>query len=456
MNHTADISDSIYSADRAASFNLITAEMGYGHIRAVYPLRFLSADGTIRLANRMESSSLRERFDWKRMQNAYEFISRARNFPAVGFLFSALMDAVLFIPDYYPVKERKRPTIQSWLHEQLLKQGLCNGVLEYLNVTGRPLLTSFYSPAIVADMAGHDRIYCIICDTDLSRVWVPKKPERTRIVYFAPGTMAVKRLQSYGVPRENIVLTGFPLPLELLGDRSLNVLRRNLIRRLVNLDPNRFFMNLYGQGVETFIGRDTIQDIHKAAPEGKLTITYAVGGAGAQQETGKLIVESLAGMIETSEVCINLVAGTRSSLNDYFQQVRQSVNDPDKNISVIYAEDINEYLEKFNDCLHSTDILWTKPSELSFYSALGLPIIVSPPIGPQEKYNQRWLRDSGVGFKQKDPRYTGQWLFELLGKGRLAEAAWLGFLKGRKYGTYNIMDYLANGKLPASNDPLAR
>jgi len=81
---------------------------------------------------------------------------------------------------------------------------------------------------------------------------------------------------------------------------------------------------------------------------------------------------------------------------------------------------------------------------------------MTPAIGPQEKCNQRWLREIGAGFKQQNPEITDQWLFDLIHKGRIAEAAWNGFLKARKYGTYNILDFLENGTFTASNDPLRR
>ena len=31
--------------------------------------------------------------------------------------------------------------------------------------------------------------------------------------------------------------------------------------------------------------------------------------------------------------------------------------------------------------LRETDVLWTKPSELCFYPALGIPLIMSAPLG---------------------------------------------------------------------------
>ena len=53
-------------------------------------------------------------------------------------------------------------------------------------------------------------------------------------------------------------------------------------------------------------------------------------------------------------------------------------------IRILYNQDKNEYFRQFNELLHDTDILWTKPSEMSFYCGLGLPIIIAPPIGPHE------------------------------------------------------------------------
>jgi hypothetical protein len=81
---------------------------------------------------------------------------------------------------------------------------------------------------------------------------------------------------------------------------------------------------------------------------------------------------------------------------------------------------------------------------------------MTPAIGPQEKANSRWLREIGAGIKQQNTEFTDQWLFDLLSKGRLAEAAWNGFLKARKYGTYNILDFLETGTFVSSNNPLKR
>jgi hypothetical protein len=261
---------------------------------------------------------------------------------------------------------------------------------------------------------------------------------------------------SYGVNERNILLTGFPLPLELLGDRSLNILRKNLQRRLRVLDPEGAFNNLFSHSINAFLKNEEnlseVNDFQKTP----LTITYAVGGAGAQKEIGRHIMLSLKKEINEGRVRLNLIAGTRKDLRDYFEKSKFEIVADNINVNILWAGSNDSYFNLFNETLHGTDILWTKPSELSFYCALGIPIIMTPAIGPQEKCNRRWLREIGAGIKQQNPEYTNQWLFDLLRKGRLAEAAWNGFLKGRKFGTYNIIDFLETGTFAASNNPLRR
>lgn len=435
---------------------LVSADMGYGHQRAIYPLKHLAYGGKILNANTSSSSTMKERRLWKDMLRSYEFMSRAGKLPIIGGLITSMLDSLLYIPSFYPLKDRSNSTIQVRYLKKYLMRGLCNGMLREMSSANLPLLTSFYSSAIAADLAGHNPVYCIICDTDLSRVWVAEQAAESHITYFAPGAVSAQRLTSYGVPEKNILLTGFPLPLELLGNRNLDILKRNLIRRLAKLDPEGKFNNLYRHSVNAFLyGKETISNNEKE-DNAPLTITFAVGGAGAQKEIGKQISINLAERIRNNQIRLNLVAGTRKELKVYFEQVKNEIPGAGQNIRVIWEEDNESYFKSFNECLQTTDILWTKPSELSFYCALGIPILMTPSIGPQEKCNRKWLREIGAGIKQNNPEFTDQWLFELLRKGRLAESAWNGFLKARKYGTYNIKDFLETGAFVASNDPLKR
>jgi len=438
------------------SFWLVSADMGYGHQRAIYPLKPLAKGDHIINANTSPNASARERRQWKKMLLTYEFMSRAGKLPLIGNSITRILDSLLYIPKYYPKKDRSQPTLQVKYLRRSIENGLCNGIVQQISRPMLPMITSFYSSAIAAEMAGHQYVFCIICDTDINRVWASEIAIDSKIIYFASGTVSAQRLLSYGVPEKNIILTGFPLPLDLLGDRTLDTLKNNLNRRLKNLDPNEQFYSLYRHSVVAFLQNEESYFTDSVTRKKSITITYAVGGAGAQKEIGKQIVESLAKKIKKNKVKINLVAGTRTEVRDYFIAVKKAYADNNDNVRIIWANSNERYFDIFNQCMQTTDVLWTKPSELSFYCALGIPIIMTPAIGPQEKCNRRWLREIGAGFKQKNPKHTNQWLFDMLKKGRLAEAAWNGFLKGRKYGTYNILDFLETGTFNSSNDPLKR
>ncbi|MEK7164541.1 MAG: hypothetical protein AAB779_01200 [Patescibacteria group bacterium] len=110
----------------------------------------------------------------------------------------------------------------------------------------------------------------------------------------------------------------------------------------------------------------------------------------------------------------------------------------DLGVKLIYADTKEDYFHKFNVALRETDILWTKPSELSFYSALGLPIIIAPPIGSQEFFNKYWLEVIGAGIPQEMPMYAHEWLMDYLQNGWLAEAALQGYLEAPRKGVENI------------------
>lgn len=430
---------------------IVSADMGYGHQRAVYPLKEIAEEGIITSGSSEEVSKAEKKL-WKRLLNAYEFFSRAKGFPVIGSPLFSMLDTLMHIPSFYPLRNLSKTTFQVNLLESTIEKGLCNGMLEKIATKMLPLITSFYAPAIAADKKGYHKIYCIICDADINRVWVAKHPWESRIEYFAPCGKAAQRLKAYGVPDERIHVTGFPLPEELLGGKDLPILKRNLAQRLFYLDPNGKFWARHGRSVEHFLGKENI--IFRN--ERKLTITYAVGGAGAQKEIGGKIANSLKEKIRANKVKLNLVTGIRKEVYDYFKTVKKDVDPESSSVEVIHAESLHEYFELFNKALHTTDILWTKPSELSFYSALGLPIIMSPVIGSQEKFNRKWLREIQAGIKQINPEYTDQWLNDMLQSGLLAEAAWDGFLKARKLGTYKIKQVLKNGYLEKSNDPVMR
>jgi len=430
---------------------VVSADMGYGHQRAVYPLKNIAEDGIITVGSSGAISKAEQKL-WKRLLNAYELFSRAKGIPVIGPPFFSMLDSLMRIPSFYPMRNLSNTTFQVNFLESLIEKGLCTGMLEKTETKNLPVVTSFYASAIAADKKGFNKVFCIICDADINRAWVAKDPWESKIEYFAPCGKAAQRLKAYGVPDERIHLTGFPLPMELLGDENLSVLKKDLAQRLFYLDPKRKFWARHGRNVEYFLGKENC--VFKN--DRKLTITYAVGGAGAQKEIGEKIASSLKEKIRAGEIKLNLIAGIRKEVNEYFQSIKKDVSPDGENIKIIYAETLHEYFESFNKALHETDILWTKPSELSFYCALGIPIVMSPIIGSQEKFNRKWLHEIQAAMKQEKPEYTDQWLYDLLNRGTLAESAWDGFLKARKLGTFKIHQVLEIGYLEKVTDPVLR
>ena len=158
--------------------------------------------------------------------------------------------------------------------------------------------------------------------------------------------------------------------------------------------------------------------------------------------------------LRKNDIRLNLVAGTKSDVRDYFLQIKNEIGSDA--VTVIYASTLHEYFQLFNSAMRTTDILWTKPSELSFYCGLGIPIIMTPAIGSQERFNRQWLHEIHAGMRQENPEFTDQWLFDLIHKGLIAEMAWAGFLRARKLGTQKIFEVLETGTMNNSNSPLER
>ncbi|MBI5071866.1 hypothetical protein HZB93_03180, partial [Candidatus Falkowbacteria bacterium] len=154
---------------------------------------------------------------------------------------------------------------------------------------------------------------------------------------------------------------------------------------------------------------------------------------------------NLAQKIKAKKIKIILVAGIRNEVNQYFKRCIRHCglgNQLGKNIKIIFGESTEDYFRRFNRALRETDVLWTKPSELSFYTALGLPIIISEPIGSQEDFNKKWLITIGSGIDPEDVKYVDQWFFDWINSGWFARAAMQGFMEGGKYGAYNIEKFI--------------
>jgi hypothetical protein len=423
---------------------VVSVDMGYGHQRAAYPLKDIAYDHII-TANSDKLLSDHEVRIWHRYRTFYEGISRLNSIPLVGKFIFDIYDKLQSIGDMYPLKDMSKPNLQVIYCQYLVRQKkLNNSMMTFMKSTGLPLVSTFFFPAMAAEYAGVKHIYCVVTDADINRVWVGPKPKKSRIIYLAPTESVVKRLIQYGVRREMIILTGFPIPKENIGGKDMRILKKDLGNRLPNLDPKKRYPKFYNKLAKEVLGKN-----YKSRSNHRLTITYSVGGAGAQNEIGYKILKSLRNRILDGSVKINIAIGTRLDVSEYFREkvielgLQKHLG---KGVTLLFAWNKYIYFRNFNLALRTTDILWTKPSELTFYAGLGIPIIISPPIGSHEYRNQHWLVDMGAGIVQDNPEYAHQWLFDLIESGRLAHAAMQGFIEAPKLGAYNIEKIVLSGR----------
>ncbi|MFA6536813.1 MAG: hypothetical protein WCT18_00250 [Patescibacteria group bacterium] len=417
---------------------IIAVDMGYGHQRAAYPLKILAGDKKIINANKYAGIPANDKKIWNQSREAYEFFSRFKKIPILGELAWDLFDKFQTIEPFYPKRDLTDPTIQLKSTYSLIKNKRWGEhLIKKLAQKPLPIICTFFIPAFMAEVFHYPgEIYCLATDTDISRAWAPLNPSSSRIKYLAPNHRVKERLKLYGIKEQNIFVTGFPLPQELVGKKE-SITKKDLGQRLFNLDPQQTYLKKYQETIIRHIGA-------KNFPKKKhhpLTLMFAVGGAAAQKELGIEIAKSLKDKIKENKIRLVLVAGIHNDVSVYFREelkeigLAQQIN---KNIEIISSPTKEDYFRKFNQMLHQTDILWTKPSELSFYTALGLPIIMSEPIGSQELFNRKWLRTVGSAVNQENPRYTNEWLFDWLDSGWFAEAAMQGFLEATTTGTKNI------------------
>jgi hypothetical protein len=429
---------------------VVAVEMGYGHMRAAVSLAEALHEPLL-LVDRAPLADAEEQKLWQRIRNAYELTSRLSSLPLVGAPLKWVLDEITSIPHLHPHRDLSAPTHGTITLDRLIRRKLGRGLVTELRRTGRPLLTTFYSPAVLADRAGVEEVYCVVTDTDVNRIWAPIDARRTRIRYLVPTHRAAKRLRAYGVPHDRITFTGFPLPHDLVGGPELPALTRNLAGRIVRLDPDGEFRREYPEELAHFLG-PLPPDQERLPP----LVTFAVGGAGAQAELARQFLASMRRDLEEGRLRLALVAGVKEKVKHRFEEALHEARLEGalgNGVEILYARELGDYFAAMNALLGRTDVLWTKPSEMCFYAALGIPLVCGSPVGVHERFNRRWVREAGAGVKQRDPRFAAEWLGDMFSEGTLAAAAWAGFMRLPKFGLYRILEAVG---APAPGSSLAR
>ncbi|MFA6252491.1 MAG: hypothetical protein WCX74_03765 [Candidatus Paceibacterota bacterium] len=422
---------------------IVSIDMGYGHQRTAYALKSIALRNKIINANNYTGMPESDKMFWDQSQSFYEFVSRFKKVPVLGSILFSIFDATQAVGDFYTDKNLTGASFTQRGIYPLFDKGWGSDFIKSLGDSCKgkdvPFVSTFFTTAFMAEHFDYPgEIFCVVCDTDISRSWAPMESSKTRIRYFAPTERVYDRLKMYGVPEKNIFLTGYPLPMENIGSEKMEILRSDLKTRILNLDPNKIYQRKYGVVVEKNLG--TLP----AKSSRPLTIVFAVGGAGAQKEYGIEIIKAFAKEIREKKMKIVLVAGTRKEVKWYFEKELLANNLDDlKGVEIVYEPTFEEYYNRFNSVLRRADLLWTKPSELSFYASLALPIIIAPTIGSHENINKQWLLDSGFGIEQKDIRYVKTWLMDEINEGHLAKIAMQGFVEGTQLGVLKIKEVIA-------------
>ena len=386
--------------------------MGYGHLRAAWPLAEQLGVPVSR-ADLAPYAGASERIAWKTIKRLYERLSRMSQNRVPGHPFLLLLDRLTAINALTPSGGARRPDRAVRLLAGLIGIGFGETMSGALDRTGASLLTTFYAPALAADRQSSSKIFCVVTDSDIHRVWAPANGTESRIHYLVPTPATANRLVSYGVQKNRIECTGFPLPPRLTANAV-----KALDRRLGGLDGGR------------------------AAPP---RITLAIGGAGAQAGRARELLYELGEHLRAGELRLALVAGLRHRLARRFRRwIEAELGSSCDAVEVLEAEDFGALYSRFNELLERTDVLWTKPSELSFYAALGLPMILDDPVGAHEHANAHWLLEAGAALNRPASGEAGSEISSWLADGTLARCARRGYESLPRGGTEAIADFVFN------------
>ncbi len=433
---------------------VVAVSMGFGHQRTAHPLRGLSPTGAVINANDYDGMPPEDRARWEQSRRFYEYVSNIEHLPYIGKLLFGVFDLFQRIIRFYPRQNSVRPTLQLRQNFSLFRRGFGKHFIGTLATRPAsptpaspnrgasqggplPLVSTFFTPAYMAEFFHYPGdIYCVVCDTDISRTWASLDAASSRIRYFATTDHAAERLTRYGVNPNQIFMTGYPLPKENIGTRKLEIAKHDLGHRLVNLDPHSNYRKRYTALIKEYVGA------LPQKPDHPLTIMFSIGGAGAQKNIALSAIRSLSEKINNGALRFVVAAGTKDAVRLYFNRELMKLGLGD-HVRLVSARDVGAYFDAFNAALRTTDILWTKPSELTFYAGLGIPIIIAPPIGSQEEFNRDWLIKVGAGILQEDPAYAAEWIADNLESGAFAEAAMQGFVEIEKRGTFMIEEIVA-------------
>jgi hypothetical protein len=419
---------------------IVSVEMGYGHLRAAHTLAELFGTEVVRMdvppiAGPVETAV------WRGILGLYKGISKACDRPIVGPAAGLILENVTGIAPIRTQAAKKPPTLITRIVDSLSRTVVGRRLRAIASRAEGPILATFPAAAMAASRAPGARVFCLATDTDLNRAWAPSDAAHPRMHFLAPVKRVAERLRSFGVPDHQIHVTGFPLPAKLVDQAQAA-----LARRLHRLDPQSVFRN---QAYDNVAGLAW----SAASPSWlePITMTIAIGGAGAQTRHAGQILRSLRSRVLEAKLRLTLVAGVLQDVAGILHGMVHSAGLAcclHSGIEILLASDVKDYFRSFDDCLAETDLLWTKPSELVFYAALGLPLLLAPPVGGQEHANRDWLLAHESALDARDPTALDQQLDDLLVTGKLCRIAANSYSRLDRNGSNRIFEVVSADGFP--------
>src|SRR5438105_961401 len=119
---------------------VVAVDMGYGHMRAAYPLLGIAdvpkewhlEKPTIISANRYPGIPTIDRFIWQITRKFYETVSRMKGFPLFGKQLFHVMDYIERIDPFYPKRDLSRaPFMQKYVF-RLIRNGFGKHLIDEL------------------------------------------------------------------------------------------------------------------------------------------------------------------------------------------------------------------------------------------------------------------------------------------------------------------------------------
>jgi hypothetical protein len=405
-------------------FYITTVLMGYGHLRAADNVAGLGRGRLVRV-DQPPFANLVDVLVWKSSQDLYHVLSRTAE-TRLRFLFRVL-ERIEDIPD-----DSKLASMEySMLMRFLVRTGVGRGLRRLVNLSTSlradysdieprgqvypPRLHTFFLPGLACVYNRFPgKNYQLLCDADFHRVWAPIKPSDGDVTYLVPTAAGADRLMSYGVAHERIVVTGFPLPIANTGGRDLEVLQSDLRARLERLSPQS---------------------------DSPLRLVFALSGAGCYLNLLKTLIRELLPELQSGKLTLSIAAGDNQKAKAEIESHLVALNArPADGVTILHSPDVLEAFALFNRALREGDLLITKPGELIFYAALGIPQVLLPPVGKHEFKNRAYLIENRAALDLPGADSAGGWLLTRRANGLWRRAAESAFARLPKLGTFAIND----------------